>query len=35
VIEKTIELLATSKMGHFLNRTLLDNQAAFTSSLMP
>jgi len=28
-------LLATSKMGHFLNRTLLDNQAAFTSSLMP
>jgi len=28
-------VLATSKMGHFLNRTLFDNQVAFTSSLRP
>jgi len=27
------KLLAISDMGHFLNRTLLDNQAALTSSL--
>jgi len=28
-------LLATSKVGQFLNRTLLYNQVAFTSSLRP
>jgi len=28
-------MLATSKMGHFLNRTLLCNQMVFTSSLRP
>jgi type III restriction enzyme len=33
--EKFRDVLATSKMGHFFNRTLLDNQVAFTSSLRP
>ena len=28
-------LLSISEMGHFLNRTLWDNQAALTSSLRP